>query len=150
MRHYAISLLALLFVAAPANAQFLKKLEQEFAQSQTGQGALGGLGSLLPGQGGSQSAGTTSLPAGQYTMTNMQTGQAYYVMVNTSGQMFASVAPGGGGMMQPNAQQYMNPQQLQQQQMLQQQQQGGMGGMMKGGLGNFLKQELAPKQPQQY
>ncbi len=153
MKRYAISLLALLFVAAPCNAQFLKKLEQEFSQNQTGGGALGGLSSLLPGanNGGGQVAGTTSLPQGQYTMTNMQTGQAYYVLVNQSGQMFASLAPAGQNPM--NAQQYLNPQQLQQQQLMQQQQMGqggGMSNMVKSGLGNFLKQELAPKPQPQY
>lgn len=123
-RHAALILLAILFAAAPCQAQFLKKLEQEFM-----------------GQGQQQQAvqpsviGNVNLPPGQYLMTNTQSGQAFYVIVQ-NGQMFLTGQPGQTPVMTPAL-----PQQQQQQQ-----QQGGFGGMLKNGLGNFLKNELTPQQ----
>lgn len=138
MRRYAMSVLALLIVAIPcANAQILKKLEQELMSGQQGQGGY------MSGQQGQTPAGNTTLPPGQYMMTNLATQQGFYVIVNNNGQMFLSQPP-STGQMQMQGQQMMMPGQ----QGYMPQQQGGVGGMMKGGLGNFLKKELAPQQQQ--
>lgn len=109
----------------PCDAQFLKKLEQTLMQ---GQGMYGGQGQL---------AGNTSLPAGQYMVTNMQTGQGFYLTVNPQGQMFVSSPAPGQQQMMPGANgQGLPPQGVTNQ--------SGFGGMMKGSMGNFLKNELAP------
>lgn len=100
-----------------------------------GQGQLQGQGSTL--------VGNVSLPPAQYMMTNMQTGQAFYVTVQNS-QMFLNNQPMGQGAGQIMPGQIM-PGQIPAGQMTQQ---GGLGGLMQNGLGNFLKNELAPQQQQ--
>jgi hypothetical protein len=115
-RSIALLLLALGFIATPCQAQFFKKLEQDL------------MGGQNPGQTQVQAqlVGNVNLPPGQYMMTNVQTGQGFYVVVQ-NGQMFLSgqqgipqtIAPGQGAI-----------------------QQQGTG----GGFGNFLKNELAPQQ----
>lgn len=146
---FAGLMFVLLLAAAsmvPCQAQFLKKLEQQFMQGNQGTAGMAG------DQG--QVAGNTSLPAGQYMMTNMQSGQGFYVTINPQGQMFIT-APAGGQQQQqmmPGAQgQGLPPQGVAP--ATQQQQGGGFGGMMKNSLGNFLRNELSPSQqqvPQQY
>jgi hypothetical protein len=130
--------MSLILAAMPSSAQFLKKLEQELVggQQQTGQPAQPTL------------LGTVNLPPGQYLMTNVQSGQAFYVLVQ-GGQMYLSnqavqqpqqqgflpgVLPGQGLMPGQNGQGLPPGQQ----------QQGGMGGFVERGLGNFLKNEIAP------
>jgi len=136
-----ISLLAL--AAVPCQAQFMKQLGQELLGGQNqnqlpgmpGQQNTAGFGQAGLGQ--MQSAnlvGTVNLPQGQYMMTNLATNQAFYVTVQ-NGQMFFSndqsaqqTLPGTQGL---------------------QQQPGGIGGMVKNGLGSFLKNQLQQPQPQQ-
>jgi hypothetical protein len=93
-----------------------------------GQGQIQGQGSTL--------IGNVSLPPAQYMMTNVQTGQAFYVTVQNS-QMFLNSQPMGQGTGQ------VMPGQIPAGQMMQQ---GGLGGLMQNGLGNFLKNELSPQQ----
>src|SRR5262249_30319661 len=100
--------------------------------------------------------GNVNLPAGQYLMTNVQTSQAFYVVVQ-GGQMYLSSQPAaqGQGLLQgagqgviPGVGQGVIPgvgQGLIPGQQPQQQQQGGVGGFVERGLGNFLKNELSPK-----
>ena len=128
MKRYAASALLLILVlaAAPCQAQFLKKLEQEFL----GQGQQQG---LTPGQ--PTMVGNANLPPGQYMMTNVQTGQAFYITIQ-NGQIYLT----GQAVNQPG-QGF-----VQQQQQQQQQPPSGLGGMIKGGLGSFLKNELTPQQ----
>ncbi len=149
-RYAAMALLALVFAAAPVQAQFLKKLEQEFMGAQ-GQGQQQGIipgQRIIPGQGmmpgqslmpaqpaQSTVVGNVNLPPGQYMMTNTQTGQAFYVAVQ-NGQMYMSGTTQQGTQMMAPGQSMMQPQQAP----------SGMGGMIKGGLGSFLKNELAPQQ----
>jgi hypothetical protein len=91
-------------------------------------------GAMFGQQSGMTQLGTVNLPPAQYMMTNMQTSQAFYVTVQ-NGQMFLTGQPGAPQAMAPG-------------QMMQQQ--GGMGGLMNGGLGKFLKNELNQQQaPQQ-
>jgi hypothetical protein len=134
-----ISLLAVAAAASPVQAQFMKQIEQGLLGGQS-QNQMPG---MLPGQqntagfGQTQNAnlvGNVNLPQGQYLMTNVQTNQAFYVMVQ-NGQMFLS----GDASMQPAVPgaQTMPPQQ------------GGMGGFMKGGFGSLLKNELQQRQQQQ-
>lgn len=135
----------------PCEAQFLKKLEQQLMQGNQGQAGL------LGGQG--QAAGNTSLPAGQYMMTNMQTGQGFYVTVNPQGQMFVT-SPANGQQQQqmmPGANGQGLPPQGVAPGVMQQQQSSGFSGLMKNSVGNFLKNELNPgaqqmpqQVPQQY
>lgn len=87
-------------------------------------------------------AGQTSLPAGQYVITNIGTGQALYAVVQAGGQMMvqdprvlqisvtqAAPAPLSQGQIQPG----------------QPGQPGNAwGGMIKQGLGNFLQNKFAP------
>ena len=124
-RYAAMLVLALVLVGVPCQAQFLKQLENSL------------LGGQQPGQqqGMTSLVGNVNLPPGQYMMTNVQTGQAFYVVVQ-NGQMFLTGQPVQQQMMVPG------PGMMQQQQ----QQQGGMGGLLNGGLGNFLKNGLAPQQ----
>ncbi|CAN5537875.1 hypothetical protein BH11CYA1_BH11CYA1_14800 [soil metagenome] len=135
MKRYAvISLAAALSVAAaglsmaPCQAQFLKNLQD----------------SLLGGQAAQQQAnsfaqpqqtlvGTVNLPPAQYMMTNVQTGQGFYVTVQ-NGQMFL-----GGQQVAPQA---VVPSQV----APVQPQSGGFGGMVKNGLGSFLQNQIAPQQ----
>lgn len=119
-RFAAVSLVALVLVAIPCQAQFLKTLEKDLLNGQGQQQQQGN----MPGQQGPGSlVGNVNLPPGQYMMTNVQTGQAFYVSVQ-NGQMFLSSPP--PQMMAPG------------QGMMQQQQRGGFG--------NFLRNELAPQQ----
>jgi hypothetical protein len=110
--------------------------------SQQQGGIMSQIGGLL-GQGQIQGQGSTlignvSLPPAQYMMTNVQTGQAFYVTVQNS-QLFLNSQPMGQGTGQ------VMPGQIPAGQMMQQ---GGLGGLMQNGLGNFLKNELAPQQQQ--
>jgi hypothetical protein len=125
-RYAALTLLVFVLAAVPCQAQFLKKLGEEFLNQGQQQGAM-------PGQQPTM-IGNVNLPPGQYMMTNVQTGAAFYVVVQ-NGQMY---------LIGTAQQQMMNSGQglLQQGQT---QQQGGLGGMIKGGLGNFLKNELTPQ-----
>jgi hypothetical protein len=126
-RFAAASLFALILVAIPCQAQFLKSLEKDLLGGQ-GQAQQQG---AVPGQQGQPSLiGNVNLPPGQYMMTNVQTGQAFYVSVQ-AGQMFLSGPPASQQMMAPG--QGM----MQQQQPMQQQ---------RGGFGNFLRNEVAPQQ----
>jgi hypothetical protein len=136
-RYLAISLAvgALIFAIAPSQAQFLKDLQQNFLGGGQQQGQM-------PGQfgGGVQQQnafiGNVNLPPGQYMMSNVQTGQAFYVLVD-NGQMYLSGQPGGQQPLAPGqGGLFQQPQQ----------QQGGVGGMLKEGLGNFLKNQIAPQQ----
>lgn len=79
-RHLVVALVASVVLAAPCLADnFFKDALRSAAQ-----GALGG------GQGAAgQAAGQTNLPAGQYMMTNMYTGQGFYVTITPQGQIFA-------------------------------------------------------------
>lgn len=110
--------------------------QQGGIMSQIG-GLLGQGQGLIQGQ-GSTLVGNVSLPPAQYMMTNVQTGQAFYVTVQNS-QMFLNNQPIGQGAGQ------IMPGQIPAGQMTQQ---GGLGGLMQNGLGNFLKNELAPQQQQ--
>lgn len=142
-RYLAVALVALFFSGVPCQAQFLQNLEK----------------GLLGGQGQGQQpqpvvVGNVNLPPGQYLMTNVQSGQAFYVAVQ-NGQMFLTgqpappqmMAPGQGYMQQPG-QVMMQPQQMMApgQGMMQPQQPSGMGGLIERGLGGFLKNEMAPQQ----
>jgi hypothetical protein len=134
----------------PANAQFLKSLENA---------VLGGGAQQqgMPGQ--PQFLGNVSLPAGTYMMSNVQTGQAFYVTVQNGGMYLSqgTTPPGypqggGGGIGGALGGILGQPQQQQQQPYgMPGQQTGGtgLGGMMRSGLGNFLKNELMPGQQQQ-
>ncbi len=141
MNRYAVmSLAAALAVTtagistAPCQAQFLKTLQD----------------SLLGGQNAQQGTafnqpqlslvGTVNLPPAQYMMTNVQTGQGFYVTVQ-NGQMFL-------GNQQVAPQNFMPNQTVAPQQPVQQQT-GGFGGMVKNGLGSFLQNQIAPQQGQQ-
>ncbi len=170
MKRRLFSFLTLTFLVQlstmPVQAQFLKKLGEGLLQ---GQGQNQG----MAGQQG-QPAGSTSLPPGQYMMTNMASGQGYYIMVDGNGQMFASIPqggqqmqnqqlqnqPGAGGFrgalqnLVPGMQQQAGMQQnmttpggyQQQQPGMQQQQQGGLGGFMKGTLNNLIQNQAVPQQ----
>lgn len=145
MRYLILSLLCL-SAAIPCHAQGtfqeMRSRAQQMLQQQQ-QGQQGQLqGQQMPGQTASMPSGTSSVQPGTYMMSNMETGQAFFVNVVPGGQMFAvdprsvqvSFSPmGGGGMMQ------------------QQQSGNGLGGMIKGTLGNYLEKKLAPQQaPQGY
>ena len=158
MKRFALFLLVSCLLAAPnCEAQMLKKLGQELLNGASGGGMPGMNGAGTAGQ----PAGQTNLPPGQYMMSNMSTGQGYYILVDGNGQMYASLpngvqnqgmtqqngmmggATGGGigGLLQNFTGGQNNAYPVQQQQ-----QQGGVGGLMRGPLGNFLKQELTPQQ----
>jgi hypothetical protein len=161
----AVSLSAVIVAASPCQAQLLKQLEQGLLGGQ-GQGQQQGImpgqqpggmygqqtggmygqqtggmygqqtGALFGQQSGNTLVGNVNLPPAQYMMTNLQTNEAFYVTVQ-NGQMFLSGQPGTPQAMAPGQ--------------MMQQQQGGMGGLMTGGLGKFLKNELQQQQqaPQQ-
>jgi len=133
-----VSLLAVAAIGSPCQAQFMKQLGQELLGGQ-GQNPLGQQAGQpgAMGFGQNQTAnfvGNVNLPQGQYMMTNLQTNQAFYVTVQ-SGQMYFSA--------DPNAQQVLPGGQALQQQP------AGIGGMVKNGLGSFLKNQLQQPQPQQ-
>jgi hypothetical protein len=143
-----VSLSTVIAAAAPCRAQLFQKLEQ---------GLLGGQGQGQ--QGGATLLGNVNLPPAQYMMTNVQTGQAFYVMVQ-NGQMYLSgqaapqaMAPGQGmmgqGMMGQNGMGQGMMGQGSMGQGMMQPQQGGMGGIMNGGLGSFIKKEFSGQQGQQ-
>ncbi len=122
-RFAAVAVLTLIIVALPCQAQFLKKLEQDLIGGQNQQG-------LMPGQQPQAvMVGNVNLPPGQYIMTNTQTGQAFYVAVQ-NGQMFLTNNQPSQQMIAPGQGMY--------------QQQGQTGGL--GGLGNIIRNELAPRQ----
>lgn len=129
MKRYAGALLltimfTAIFTVVPCQAQFMKQLEQTLLGGQN-QG-------LAPGQ-QPQVIGNVSLPPGQYMITNMQTGQAVYVGVQ-NGQMFLVEQPVAPSGIMPG--QGYAPQN----------QPAGVGGMIRGGLTNFLNNKLAPQQ----
>ena len=135
----ALSLIAIAFTATPVHGQLLQKLEQ---------GLLGGQQQGMPGQQTQPVlVGTVNLPQGQYMMTNVQTGQAFYVMVQ-NGQMYFSQPP-APPMMAPGQMMGQPGSMMPPGQMMQQQQQPGMGGFLRNGLGGILQKELAPQQQQQ-
>ena len=129
-----MTLSAVILAASPCQAQFLKQIEQGLLGGQ-GQGQQQGAmfghqpGAMYGQQSGANLVGNVNLPPAQYMMTNVQTGQAFYVVVQ-NGQMFLTGQPGAGQTMAPGG--------------MMQGQQGGLGG-----LGSFLKNELAPQQGQQ-
>ncbi len=173
MKRLAVMLVISLAMAVPAShAEFFKKLGQDLLNGATGQNMPGQFGGGTAGQ----PAGTTNMAPGQYMMTNMHTGQAFYILVDNNGQMYASVPNNGmtPGMVQPGmGQMGMGQTQggmggllqqgagllqgggMQQQPgfgqtgQQQQQQQTGVGGMMRGALGNFLQNQISPQAPQQ-
>lgn len=128
MSRILLSLVIVLAVVTPCQAQFFKKLGQELLQGASGQqtGAQG------------QSVGSTSIPPGRYMVTNLQTCQAFYLTVESTGQMFAASPynqqQGGmpGSML--SGQQTLAP--------AQQIPQGGSG----SGMQNFLQNGIAPIQ----
>lgn len=79
-RYVTLLLLASLCVAVPCQAQFMKQLKDSLIGGQNQQ-------QVAPAQ--QSFVGNVSLPPGQYSMTNMQTGQAFYVFIQ-NGQMFLS------------------------------------------------------------
>jgi hypothetical protein len=157
MKRYAVlfpvvlaSMVSLLLPTIPCQAQLLQKLEQGLMGSQ-GQGQ----GGMFGQQSQQTLLGNVNLPAAQYMMTNVQTGQAFYVTVQ-NGQMYMTGQAAQQGMMPGQGMmqgQGMIPGQgmMSGQGMMNgmQQQQGGMGGIMNGGLGGFLKKELSGQQGQQ-
>lgn len=115
------------------------------------QSILGGGPTQSPAQGSAQSpnlvnAGSTNLPAGQYMLTNLNSGQALYVVVNAQGQMLAqdpryleinvttpsnAVAMPGGAI--PGQQQQPG---------------GGFSGLLKQGFESYMQKKLTPTQAQ--
>lgn len=128
-----LSLLATGFTSAPCQAQFLKTLQDTLLGGQNGQQAS----TVVPPQ--QTLVGTVNLPPAQYMMTNVQTGQGFYVTVQ-NGQMFLGGQQVAPQSFQPS--QTIAPQQPTQQS-------GGFGGMVKNGLGSFLQNQIAPQQGQQ-
>lgn len=145
MNRYTLLSVAALFVAAatPCQAQFLQDLKDQFLG---GGGAAAGQYQQQP-----QIIGNVSLPPGTYMMSNVQTGQAFYVAVQ-NGQMALvpqpgvapnTVAPTTGGLggalggllspQQPQQQLYGQPQP---------QQGNGLGGLVRSGLTNFLQNQM--------
>jgi|GEM_PF-1121399 hypothetical protein len=127
----ALSVVAASISMAPCQAQFLKTLQDSLLGGQAAQQQANSLG-----QPQLTLVGTVNLPPAQYMMTNVQTGQGFYVTVQ-NGQMFL-----GGQQVAP---QNLVPNQT----AIPQQQTGGFGGMVKNGLGNFLQNQIAPQQGQQ-
>lgn len=84
-------------------------------------------------------SGNSTLPPGQYVLTNLNTGLALYVVISQQGQLLAQ----DPRLLQISAQPLSAPQA---QQVVQQQQQQptGFGGLLKQGLGSFLQNQLAP------
>ena len=150
MKRYVVtSLIAFAIAASPCHAQLLQKLQQNLLGGQgqgqaPQQGLLPGqqqglLPGLIPGvQQQNSIIGNVNLPPGQYLMSNVQTGQAFYVNVQ-NGQM--SLAP------QPSSPQFTGFGQN----MMPQQNTNGVGGLIRSGLGSFLKNQLTPQEvpPQQ-
>ena len=88
-------------------------------------------------------AGSSNLTPGQYMLTNMNTGQALYVVIDQSGRLYAqdprvlqivvqTGQPGGIGQAVPGAQPGTP-------------QQGGFGGLLKQGLQEMMKNKLTPQ-----
>ena len=132
MKRYAmVSFAAALSVAvagifgAPCQAQFLKNLQDSLLGGSAAQQQANGVAQP-------QLVGQVNLPPAQYMMTNVTTGQAFYVTVQ-NGQMYL------GG-------QQTAPQVMPGQTVIPQQQGGGFGGMVKNGLGNFLQNQITPQQ----
>lgn len=100
----------------------------------------GAIAQIQPG--GLLQFGTTSLPTGQYMMTNINTGQSYYIFINAQGQLMAQ---------DPRALQF-NVQQLNIPAVTAAGTapaattttpgQGGFGGMLKQGLNSFLQNQM--------
>ena len=130
----AVSLTTVFGAASPCHGQLFKQLEQGLLGGQ-GQGQQQGFmpgqqnGGMFGQQAGATLVGNVNLPPAQYMMTNVQTGQAFYVTVQ-GGQMYLTGQPGAPQAMSPG--QMMQPPQ------------GGLGG-----IGNFLKNELQGQQGQQ-
>lgn len=83
-------------------------------------------------------AGNSTLPPGQYVLTNLNTGLALYVVINPQGQLLAQ----DPRMLQISAQPLSAQQAQVVQQQQQQQQPAGFGGLLKQGLGSFLQNTL--------
>ncbi len=96
-------------------------------------------------------AGSSNLTPGQYMMTNLNTGQALYIVIDQSGRVYAQdprvlqfvVQTGQGqtgigqvGIGQPG---------IGQGQLGYPQQQGGLGGLLKQGLQDMVKNKLTPQ-----
>lgn len=140
----------------------LQSLQGTQGVGQSGQGGmLQQITGMLGGQNQSTLIGNVSLPPAQYMVTNVQTGQAFYVTVQNS-QMYLLNQPGPQGMGQgagfvpvqtlPSGIQSLIPgqnQNLNQNLAPGQTQQGGVKGIIQNGLGNFLRNELSGQQQQQ-
>lgn len=133
MRYFILSLICFA-IAVPCQAQGFKNMAQQFLSGQQQQPAqMQVVGSP---------SGSSSFPAGNYMMVNMNSGQAFYVTVVPGGQMFAadprsvfvSIQTPGQGQLLPG-------QTLPQQQP----QAGGIGGTIKGVLGNYLDNKINPQ-----
>lgn len=85
-------------------------------------------------------AGNSNLPQGQYMMTNINTGQSYYVFINSGGQMMAqdpralqvNVLPLTAGTVNPAVPAQTQPR--------------GFGGMLRQGLDSYLQNSVKPQQ----
>lgn len=86
------------------------------------------------------SVGTSTLPAGQYLMSNLATGQSLFVVVNQQGQMMGqdpravqvSLNASNGAPMQSGMPATTGG--------------GGFGGLLKQGLDTFIQNRTAPQQ----
>lgn len=149
MRYWLLGALLLLSSNSPCFAEnFLKDMAKNMI---TG----GGQQQQQQGVGGN-AVGQASLPPGQYMMTNLSTGQGFYVFITGQGQIVAqdprllqvTVQPlqaGGGGFIQP-APGGLMPQQQGYGQPQQPQQGGGLGSMMRGALNNYMQGQGQPQQ----
>lgn len=125
--------------------------QQGYFPGQNGQGLppaqtqpQGFLSNFLPAQ-QSQSnlVGNVNLAPGQYMITNTQTGQAFYVVVQNGqmilGQQQSQFGNGGPG-------QFGQGQAPQQGGLFPQTQQGGVGGLLKNGINSYLQNKMTPQQ----
>lgn len=96
----------------------------------------GAIAQIQPG--GLLQFGTTSLPTGQYMMTNINTGQSYYIFINAQGQLMAQDPRA----LQFNVQQLNIPAGTVPAATTTTPAQGGFGGMLKQGLNSFLQNQM--------
>lgn len=168
-----IASLILLFLAAPCHAQILKNLAKEFMSPQDQQAQATPAPTTqpssqvqvapmvqpppmqlaVPNLSNAQGVltGTTALPPGYYSITNMQTQQSFYLSVSPGGQTFAidprtvqsfsppvsaqqSQAPAGAPQDDPSA----TPQSMKQQAV------SKIGAAAKSTLTNYLQNKFAP------
>lgn len=158
MRYLLLAAFVMLSSSQSCHAEnFLSKMAQELA---------GGQGQVMqPGTNAIQ-AGNTSLPAGQYMMTNMSTGIGFYVFVTGNGQMFAQDPRqsqfsfgGGGGLLNRFGQQQQQfppgyngggyPPPGYGAQPAQPQGRGGFGGLMRGALDTLQQGQQQQPGPDQ-